>query len=709
MSDPFASPAPSIKHEEVDEQHVHFQEEEEHHYTTTTTSTSATAAAATVSSSHVHTHSHIVDVTTTLANATAFAVTNSRVPSASALNLHHGGGSYSGWSTPYSTGTPMGSSVPLPLSRPGTSGTTSGAAFNNNSGVSSAFAPHNSSQSNLSKRLTTVPVMKSTLLPELLDAPKSSSSPSLSSVKTISLPLSSKTPSKQPKVSKPWLSDRSRTHPFSRHRISRFLVYALVLLGLGIGGMQCYLTYRNVKFHRMDNAPLCLVLDEGFDDPGTVFGTDNSVGGTFWREVDMSGGGNGQFEMTTASEKNSFVQDGFLFLMPTLTEEEIGRDNVYGQNGPYIYNITGCTFNQTATTSGFIPDPKDPSREIFDYSSYYRSCSATSNQTVGSIINPVQSARVSTRLNALSELNNSSSSRPLGSLSSGKISIRARLPTGDWLWPALWLLPVNNTYGGWPASGEIDMVESRGNDIHYTAHGSNYVQGSLHWGPSSSSSSSSGYSPSSGSWFIDAVSLSYSWWSRTRGPPSSRSFAADFHEYVMEWTEEFVRIYVDTRLHTLLEYRFDDAPFWNKGKKAGIWGEPGSNNAFRDPSTGQLQGIKDPWGTVDGLGTTGDGSVASGGTGRSDGKGVLPGGRKPKWNAPFDQDFYLIMNVAVGGTNGWFPDGQGDKPWLNGAGQQTAMREFADKKDEWYQSWPQGEEMDRRAMVVDWVKMWRHC
>jgi hypothetical protein len=26
------------------------------------------------------------------------------------------------------------------------------------------------------------------------------------------------------------------------------------------------------------------------------------------------------------------------------------------------------------------------------------------------------------------------------------------------------------------------------------------------------------------------------------------------------------------------------------------------------------------------------------------------------------------MNVAVGGTNGWFPDGQGDKPWLNQAG-----------------------------------------
>ena len=33
--------------------------------------------------------------------------------------------------------------------------------------------------------------------------------------------------------------------------------------------------------------------------------------------------------------------------------------------------------------------------------------------------------------------------------------------------------------------------------------------------------------------------------------------------------------------------------------------------------------------------------------------------------APFDRPFYLIMNVAVGGTNGWFPDGVGDKPWID--------------------------------------------
>ena len=44
--------------------------------------------------------------------------------------------------------------------------------------------------------------------------------------------------------------------------------------------------------------------------------------------------------MTTASENNSFVEDGKLYIVPTLTSDVIGRQNVL--NG-YTYNITGCT------------------------------------------------------------------------------------------------------------------------------------------------------------------------------------------------------------------------------------------------------------------------------------------------------------------------------------------------------------------------------
>lgn len=55
----------------------------------------------------------------------------------------------------------------------------------------------------------------------------------------------------------------------------------------------------------------------------------------------------------------------------------------------------------------------------------------------------------------------------------GRFEIRAKLPTGVGAWPAIWMLPTDNTYGGWPGSGEIDIMENVGYDpttIHGTAH-----------------------------------------------------------------------------------------------------------------------------------------------------------------------------------------------------------------------------------------------
>ena len=40
----------------------------------------------------------------------------------------------------------------------------------------------------------------------------------------------------------------------------------------------------------------------------------------------------------------------------------------------------------------------------------------------------------------------------------GKVEIRAKMPSGDWLWPAIWLLPQRNAYGPWPASGEVIVL-----------------------------------------------------------------------------------------------------------------------------------------------------------------------------------------------------------------------------------------------------------
>ncbi|PPQ71069.1 hypothetical protein CVT24_009870 [Panaeolus cyanescens] len=394
------------------------------------------------------------------------------------------------------------------------------------------------------------------------------------------------------KLPKPWLDK-----PNPRATFSYWIVWITIFLGIAGGAVQCYFTYIRVP---LDKRPLCLSFEETFDDnnEARVFGE----GGTFFREVNMDGFGNGEFSMTTTSTNNSFIRDGKLYIVPTLTADNLGTDAVFDGT---IYNITGCTFNQTAPDNGFIIDSLG--QRVFDETSYLRSCSAVSNRTAGTVINPVQSARMSTRYSA--------------SLKFGRVEVVAKMPNGD------------SVYGSWPRSGEIDIVESRGNGIRYTARGSNYVQGALNWGPTPE---------------LNGVSKSYSWWTDKR-----RSYASGFHTYALEWTPEFLRIYVDTRLHTLLDFRFNK-PFFQRGEFP--------DTIFNGSS---LVPLANPW--INGTNAT-----------------------------PFDQEFYLILNVAVGATSGWFPDFQGDKPWLDRA--QSPARDFARNIAQWYPTWPQN--VEDRAMIV---------
>jgi len=58
----------------------------------------------------------------------------------------------------------------------------------------------------------------------------------------------------------------------------------------------------------------------------------------------------------------------------------------------------------------------------------------------------------------------------------GRIDFRAKLPKGKGIWPAFWMLPQNNVFGGWPRSGELDIMENIG-------HEPNRTYGTLHFGP----------------------------------------------------------------------------------------------------------------------------------------------------------------------------------------------------------------------------------
>jgi len=64
-------------------------------------------------------------------------------------------------------------------------------------------------------------------------------------------------------------------------------------------------------------------------------------------------------------------------------------------------------------------------------------------------------------------------SRNKGDWTYGRFEVRAKLPSGRGTWPAIWMLPTGATYGGWPSSGEIDIMEHVGFDpdvIHTSVH-----------------------------------------------------------------------------------------------------------------------------------------------------------------------------------------------------------------------------------------------
>ena len=103
---------------------------------------------------------------------------------------------------------------------------------------------------------------------------------------------------------------------------------------------------------------------------------------------------------------------------------------------------------------------------------------------------------------------------PLFTMTYGRVEWRAKLPVGQGLWPALWLLPQDEAYGGWAASGEIDVLEARGGEA-------NVVQGTIHYG---------GPSPANV-------------WAGQKARVSGT--IADWHVYGLDWTPGRLRWTVD--------------------------------------------------------------------------------------------------------------------------------------------------------------------
>ena len=169
---------------------------------------------------------------------------------------------------------------------------------------------------------------------------------------------------------------------------------------------------------------------------------------------------------------------------------------------------------------------------------------------------------------------------PLFNQKYGRFEFRAKLPTGQGIWPAIWMLPQSPTYGSWAASGEIDILEVRGQEP-------TKVLGTLHFGSQ---------------WPADAHA------SREYTLPDKQT-VADFHVYALEWEPGEIRWYVDDK-----KYATQNS-WWSSSKTKSNQGEKPTSEADLNP-----------------------------------------------WPAPFNQPFYLIMNVAVGGNFVGKPDSSTEFP-----------------------------------------------
>lgn len=301
---------------------------------------------------------------------------------------------------------------------------------------------------------------------------------------------------------------------------------------------------------------------------------------------------NGQFEYTTTTDENIFVQNGQLHIKPTLQDQKLVETD-----GSRI----------------------DLFQDGICASDKWSNCVSVTNLTNGSIVNPVKSGRISTKKGA--------------NIKFGRVEVEAQLPAGDWLWPAIWMLPKDNVYGQWPRSGEIDIMESRGNNYTYAQGGNDIVSSTLHFGPNSANDG---------------------WWkNNVKRRALHTTYAKGFHTFGVEWSEKYIFTYIDTRLLQVMYTHFDKS-FWTYGQFP-----LSDSNGTR---------LEDPWSF----------------TGRQ--------------STPFDQDFYLILNVAVGSTNGWFKDGASGKPWVDQS--PTAPKDFWAGRAQWYPTWEKNGQMIVKSVKV---------
>ncbi|RVU37698.1 glycoside hydrolase family 16 protein [Rheinheimera riviphila] len=171
----------------------------------------------------------------------------------------------------------------------------------------------------------------------------------------------------------------------------------------------------------------------------------------------------------------------------------------------------------------------------------------------------------------------------------GRFEMKAKLPSGQGSWPAFWMMPTDSFYGSWPKSGEIDIMEAVNLKVpNATGVLEANVHGTLHYGREWPNNLSSG---------------------KGYALPEGKNPADDFHTYAIEWQEGEIRWYVDGYLFAT--QRQSEVRYNAKNQAVGLK-HRGWYTEYFNQGTGE---------------------------------------KELHWDkAPFDQKFFMILNVAVGGN-----------------------------------------------------------
>jgi len=221
-----------------------------------------------------------------------------------------------------------------------------------------------------------------------------------------------------------------------------------------------------------------LIWSEEFD--SLNFSTWTSTVSTYPQEA---------FHYTRNSRENFWVEDGVLNIKMTFTADTYGEE-----------------FLENGELDLFEEDPEHPCNIRWGEE---ENCYSRAGVD---IVKPLQGANLKTE----------------GSFSFryGRVEARVKLPLTPWVHSALWLMPDHSPYGGWPAGGEIDIVEASGMRKYHcggTDRSIDTLQSNLHFGPS----------------------RDQHWSDASLVHNKTHNYADEWHLWGMEWTENYIAFTFD--------------------------------------------------------------------------------------------------------------------------------------------------------------------